>query len=1847
MENGRRRDLILLSGLIAVVVIMAGVSLAIGHLAKGRDDASIGVFDVVVDKHARRYVDVVFDHPIGVAAPGVIIDPPPATIEPDTAGVWRWRAMNVLRFEPAGGLTIAQTYTIHLKTQRLVGATERFRGDGDLAVTIDGLMVEKVVTTEEGTGDRKSVVISGQIVFNYAVDPAMVITHAYLLDGERRQPIELMDGGGTALVTSFRTQPLVKGEDERVVKLVIEKGLAEHNRGARLEADYVHPIRLGSSNHLAVRTVEPQSGETQSTLRIGLSSTVNADVAANFLTITPAAKFHLAAQGNDLFLTGAFTPGTQYTLTLAKGLPAADDALLRSDYTTTATFPDLTPKLDFQSEGTFLSAAGYKTLAVESTNVEEASVSIDRVYRNNIFYELAGDFWYPYEGGSDDDDEYDGSWADNDGELRVSSVSHTMGDPIVRKKFRLAGTKNRKHLTTIQLEPLINEQEPGLYRVVLSGRGGVGDKTRWILITDLGIVAKRGTDTLLVWVSSFQDLSAVADANVSLVSDQNQLLASGRTDGRGLWVIHDFAKVTKGGKKHPFLVRVEKGSDQSFLVFGKTEVDVSPFDVAGDRLKKDGYSAFVYGERDIYRPGESVEGVALLRTAALEVPPSMPLIVKHHDSEGERETFRINAGEGGIAPFTLKLPAYARTGRHRLDVIAGSDVVGSYNFQVEEFVPDRIKVAITPAKPFASAGDGLQYAVGSAYLFGPPAANLPVETRVRLVPSGFAPAGFESFTFTNGDRKFDARELGNESATLDEKGAHAFNIEVPRGLQPPLALDAIVTARVQEQGGRGVAAVAHIPVHAWPSYVGVRRLGGEEHYPEPGKPVAFEWVSVGVDGKEKPSGALRAELFEDEWHTVLRKTSTGGYGYESTRESRLVKTLTIAAGSARGTVSFVPVAYRTYRVVVGDPITGASSSLEFSAGGWGYSPWAMKNPGRLQLELDKDEYAPGQEATLQVKAPFSGKLLLTIEREEVEYAAVEMLAGNTATIKLPVTAGLRPNAYVTATLVRAAKDLEPGEAGRAFGAVSLNVDREANRLRPIVKAPADLRSNSKLTVEVTTEPAAVVTVAAVDEGILQLIAQKTPEPHAYFYRKLALGVSTNDIFAELLPEVKPKGRGIAGGGENLEGAGQYVRADSIRRAKPVAYWSGVLHADGQGRVRTSFAIPDFQGGVRVMAVAGKGRRFGNGEAMTKVHDPIVLLPTYPRFLNVRDQLSLPVTVRNDSGRQGRMTVTLRCGSVGSAIPTVIPSAARDLNRRHGGGDPSLALGMTGTGAGPAVTLAADVPNGGERTLFFPLQAPSLPGDLTINITAAGNGQTAKSSATVPVRWDAPLESVEDAGRFNEPAALFRNETVAQFVPGSVERTLVVSPLPLVQFRGKLTYLLHYPYGCVEQTTSSVFPLVYFGDLAQLLDPDAFRDNDSVAMVAAGIRRLGTMQTVNGGFAMWPYGSNTEPWNSVYATHFLVEAKRAGHAVPQPTLDRALGYVATDARAKNDYDTYELQRVVYALYVLARAGKADLGTMDYLREHQLGRMHPESRALLAAAYAATGNARMLDVLLGRIADVDEVQRTTGGTLDSTTRDRALLLLALLDVNPADGRVPALVERLTRDVHDAYWSTQESSLALVALGQLARQQHELTPYSGTVFVDGKPFGTFEAKTKTFPHIRGENIKVVMSGKYASGAAYYALSTRGIRTSASFHPESSGIRVTRELLTRDGQPLDAAGPRQGDLVVCKITVSSTNGAMNNVVVQNLIPSGLEVENPRLKSSETFTWISGEMSAATNVDIRDDQTIYFVELPASGTLTFYTLLRAVTPGVYPLPPLLAEAMYARRNHAVGERGGLVVRQR
>jgi uncharacterized protein YfaS (alpha-2-macroglobulin family) len=1757
------------------------------------------VVEVKTDLENRRFVDFLFDQPVGEGREGQVLAEAPAAVDPALAGVWRFQDAAVLRFEPAGGLGMASRYEITLDSEKL---GRRVAGERTFVVQTDSFLLETVEVFEEPTDRAGEVTLRGNLTFNYEVEPEQLAPQIRLLDPGSSQSVTVeIESSWQDESIGFVTSALQKSKDERKLTLVIGGALTPADGNVPLGEDVHHEVLLGSSEKLAVRTMKGLPDLGESSIEIVFSSPVAADTVARHVRVEPEVKYTLSAQRNVLTLTGDFRPGESYTVALATGLTASDGARLPEGVEREVDLANLEPSVDFQGEGMFLSRTGYHTIALDTVNVDRVDLAVDRVYKNNLFYLL--------QYGSVFSRGY--SWG-------ASSVQWSLGNRIAEETVALASRPNQLVTTPLRLDPYIDDKGPGLFRVLASRPGEYRAAERWLLLTDLGVVAKRSAGELLVWVSSVRDLSVAAGARVTLLSDQNQTIASGTTDGQGLWQLGRLPT----NEARPYLIVVEKGADFTFLLFDQMGVDTTGLDVGGASLAA-GYQAFLYGERDLYRPGETIHGLAVVRDESLSAPSEMPAVVRHLDPEGqELDSWQVRLDERGQADLEMDLAESAPTGSHSLDLLLGDEVVGSWSFQVEEFVPDRIKVTLDrPADaPAPERGGELGYTVLSNYLFGPPAAGLAYETRVRLEEATFGPEGFETFAFENSERAFERREILETRGNLTAEGTAAVTVPLPTDLDAPSSLRAVVTARVQEQGGRGVSARAAYPVHPWPRYVGLRRAG--DGWAEPGKDETFELAVVAPDGTATTAPSLVAELFEVRWNTVLRRTEEGGFRYETTRNSERVASQNLAGGS-RGTFKFKVGRPGSYRVVVTDPTGRASSAVSFYASGWGYAPWAVENPNRLELGLDKDEYAPGDVAVVQVRAPFAGKLLVTVERNEVYWAEIHTLAGNTASIQIPIRGEFRPNAFVTATLMRAVGDLTAGSAGRAFGAVPLPVDRTANRLEPVIEAPEESRSAREVTVAVKTEPGATVTLSAVDEGILQLIGQQVPEPFDFFYRQLGLTVSTFDTFQFLLPEVNPVGTAKAGGGDGLMAQGASLRTESLRRVEPVSFWSGPLQADATGRATYRIQLPDeFQGSLRWTAVAVDGKRFGSSRDDTRVRDPLVLLPTAPRVLSFGEELSVPVTVRNDTGKTG----TFRVG-LGIEGPATVKEAGTDV----------------------------EVPNAAERTVYLGLTTGDASGALRLRITAEGNGERARATVAVPVRPDLPLAAEARAVAVDGRSTAIPLIAPERYRPDTIRREVRIGTLPLVQFSGQLANLLRYPYGCLEQTVSTAFPLLYVGDLARQLEPDLLdpaKDHpDPDVLVAEAIRKVALHQTYDGDFTLWPEMERPQLWASVYATHFLVEAKRAGHEVPGGLLEDALEAVARKIQSKDTYGRTELVRTAYGLFVLARAGRPELGTMDYLREKQAAALTPESKALLAAAYGAAGNPAAPRQLLASLGELETIERQTGENFDSTLRNRALLTLAYLDADPKSPELPRLVDRLAREAAgvSGWWTTQETAWVFLALGQFAQGQVAKGPFAGTLWSGDQNLGRFSSvKPAAFVDIAGTApLKLEMDAGYPAGAAYASVLVRGVPTDAAYSPASAGLEVTREVRDRDGRVVDLDAVAQGDLLVIKTSVRSVVGPVENVAIVNLLPSGLEVENPRLETTESLPWVTDANLQPDSTDLRDDRIVLFTDLPGGEWRTFYALVRAVSPGKFRLPPVLAEAMYNPALFASGERGTVEVQVR
>jgi uncharacterized protein YfaS (alpha-2-macroglobulin family) len=1264
----------------------------------------------------------------------------------------------------------------------------------------------------------------------------------------------------------------------------------------------------------------------------------------------------------------------------------------------------------------------------------------------------------------------------------------------------------------------------------------------------------------------------------------------------------------------PYLITVAAGSDFCFLELTRRQIATSDFEVDGAAFLEHGYEAFLYNERGVYRPGETAHLAGIVRSENMAVPTPFPVLLRvKGPDERILEEQRATLNEQGGIEFSISIPDYAKTGKYVAMLLIGeNDEIGRTNFNVEEFVPDRMKVTLATKKDEYQPGETIAIDVEAMTLFGPPASGRRVQADIEIESFTFSPTKWKSFTFHDEKKSFEKIRTDLGDQVLDDNGRFQYTYALPKDFDVPSALRGILSSTVLEPGGRGVSAYRSVIIHPYQAYVGLRQA--KEGYAEPNQRTDMEFIVLNPDEQPVSGRKVEVTFYRIYWHSILKKVDAQGhYRYTSEEVEDQVDQFTVTSGANIGNFAVTPEEYGRYRVVAKDMASGASASLWFYASGWGYAPWAMDNPDRIELDLDKEKYLPGDKAKVQVRAPFAGKLLLTVEREKILSQRMVTLTENTATLEIPITDQFKPNAFISAHLIRSTESLERDTPVRAFGVVPLMIDNSANKLNVELNAPDEIRPNSKLTVDfkVSGQNAGTpfVTMAAVDEGILQLTDFQSPDAHGYFFGKKRLAVETHDIYGVVLPEIKAGASSASG---DLEASRKrLITPVSVTRVKPVAFWSGLVKTDGRGRGKVSFDLPQFNGTIRLMAVAFAGNKFGNMEKKLFVREPIVLTPTFPRFVASGDVFVVPVSVYNGTSSTNNFEVKLTAKG-----PIQITDEA---------------------------TKSVQVEKGKEGQVYFQLKADETMGKLEFNLSAKGGGEQSQMSVDVPLRPPVPFITLSGRG-----SVLDGKPTTFSFpsdwIPGTTDFSLTISAFPAVRFSNSLQYLLSYPHGCIEQTTSKLFPLLYFNDLVKTVEPELFKTKSVDYFLAEGISKIESMQNESGAFSYWPEGDYINNWSSIYAAHFLVEARKAGYAVSDRVYNRMINALRSQVRSYSGDDAYSFQTAVYACYVLALAGKPEKSTMNYFKNNALDKIQDYSQYQLAGAYALSGDLQTARTLLPKtVTPVKQDDSESGGNFNSSIRSRAIMLEVLAEFDANNPSIPVLVEELNKSADNGRWdTTQENAFAFLALGKIMKKQSQGT-YAGTAAIDGKLYTKFDMQSQKFSDKEwsGKKVTIEINGE---GTCYYSWRADGIPSKLSIDEYDNDLMVRRHYLNEQGIPVDYSSFKQGDLVIAKITVKALTQSLENVAIVDLLPAGFEIENPRLQSRKGVDWIGENEFQPAYMDIRDDRLILYGDFEFGKEETFYYGIRAVTEGTFILPPIRGEAMYAPMKASVASSGKIVV---
>jgi len=1726
----------------------------------------------------------------------------PITFQPTIPGRWQWIGTDRIRFYPDVMLLPSTSYSAQISTGLLSSYGYILRGEKLFTfftprfnVMSASLVFEFIPESEQQVKLRASV------EFNYPVEPADVLKNGMIRykDG-RNIPFSVKTSSAQKII-ELESEPIKETENEKDIEFVLSKELRPMGATLGLNENYTAPITLPRQQDLKVEHISPiRESAQQGSIKVEFNLPVNPKAAGEFISVEPRLNYQLTASHHYLHIKGEFEMETTYTVTLRQGLRAVDGSSLTRDFTSAVSFlkEDIPPQVDFVGDGFYLTRSGLLNLGLATINMDEVTIEIDKIYANNISFllnqnDLAGSssyYWYDIA---------------------------QLGTRIAEYDLPIEKLVNEEVVTPINIEKYIQNEHRGIFNIAAFHKEQRWIRaSKWVIATDMGMVAKKAGSDLWVWVNSLASLTPVANADIKLLSQNNQLIATKKTDVNGLC---HFEGVLAGSEEFPpYLLIATNGDDLSFLELTRRQIATTDFDVDGALYLQHGFEAFLYNERGVYRPGETAHLATMVRGENASVPVPFPVILRVlGPDERIHEEQRATLNEQGAAEFAVTFPEYVKTGKYTALLLVGdSDEIGRTSFNVEEFIPDRMKVSLTTDRDEYRAGSEMTIDVLGMTLFGPPASGRLVQADIVFEPLAFSPPKWKSYTFASDEIVFNRfkQDFGDEF--LDDDGSLTYAYSLPGDLKAPSSLRGIISATVLEPGGRGVSAYKGIIIHPYESYIGLRQAS--EGYAEPHRPTEIQFIAVDTQGNPMPGRTIEVAFYRVYWQSILKRIDRlGTYRYVSEKVEDLVQKLNVTSGAEPGEFNVTPDDYGSYRVVATDVRSGAVSSITFYASGWGYSPWAMDNPDRIELDLDKERYTPGETATVQVRAPFPGKLLLTVEREKVLFNQVHTLTENTAAIKVPIKADFKPNVYISAHLIRSTESLERDTPVRAFGATPLFLDNSDNQLSLELKAPEEMRPLEKLSIEVKVKGASAktpyVTIAAVDEGICQLTEFDTPDPHAFFFSKKRLSVETVDVYGMVLPEIE-SGKSSPSGDVEAQRK-RIITPVSVTRTKPVAYWSGLLKTDRSGRARVAFDIPQFNGTVRIMAAACADNDFGNSEKKVLVREPIVLTPTFPRFVASRDRFVIPVSIFNGTGSAGTFEATLTVNGPARLIQSEAQQA----------------------------TIAAGV----EGQVFFEIQAEESMGILEFALNVQGNGKRTSMKTEIPLRPPTPFITLSGHGSVKQGApASFHFPS--EWLPGTTDFSISVSSFPAVQFAGSLGYLLHYPHGCVEQTTSQVFPLLYFSDLARVVEPALFKQNSAEYFIEEGISKLETMQQPSGAFSYWPEGEYINNWSSIYAAHFLVEAKRLGYEISNRVYGKMIDALENFTRDYRSDDRHGYETATYACYVLALANQPDKSVMLYLKNSSLDKLSIYSRYHLAGALALSGDTQTARELLPRTVAIFPTDRAqeTGQNFNSPVRAQAIMLDILAEVDPAHPSVPALVQSLSRAAaENGRWgTTQENAFAFLALGKIFKKQ-EKGNYTGSINIDNKSLSAITTDSRKFSakDWAGKTVRIDIQGQ---GVCYYSWRADGIPSTLHIDEYDHDLIVRRIYLNEQGIPISGASFQQGDMVIAKITLKALTESLDNVAIIDMLPAGLEIENPRLQTRKGISWIDQNESTPAYMDIRDDRMILYGDFQMGRETTFYYGLRAVTEGAFILPPIRAEAMYAPMKASVASSGNIVIRK-
>ncbi len=1506
---------------------------------------------------------------------------------------------------------------------------------------------------------------------------------------------------------------------------------------------------------------------------------------SDFVTVEGSAGTSVDPQSRQICIDGV-KHGIRYTVRLRAGLPAADGEALLHPVELSIYVRDRNPWVGFAGSSYILPAGPDATIPLSSVNTATAKATIYRIGDRALAETVRN-----------------GTFLISLSQYTAEDIANTVGEQIWEGEIGMKPELNQTVITAIPIGQAVKTLLPGAYVITAQAATAKPNEdgelaTQWFIVSDLGLTTLSGNDGVHVMVRSLATAKPIANTKLRLIATNNEVLGEATTDAAG------YARFQPGlargiGGRAPQLVTADNNGDYAFIDLTRSAFDLTDRGVGGRPAPK-ALDVFLTPERGIYRPGEIVHLTAIVRDGRANAVAGLPMTLTMERPDGVEST-RVVLNDSGLGGYTrdVTLDANAMRGSWRVKLFADpkGQPVAETSVLVEDFEPERLEFTLTSTATAFNPKNATEIDLAARYLYGAPAPNLTAEGEISLRANSTVPA-FAGYSFGLADEQVETllEPLAIDAVT-DPDGKAPFDVVLPELPKSTHPYTGTLIVRLTDTNGRAVQRTLSLPVGTDKPLIGVKTVftdGAQEN-----SAASFDAIYVGPNGQRvaKTGVAWKLERIERDYQWYR---TSGRWNYE------LVTNATRVAGGTADFTTGAPtritgnVTWGDYRFTIQDEAAQAATSVEFYAG-WYRAVASSDTPDTLQVSLDKQAYKIGDVAHLKLDPRFAGVALVTVVDDRlIASKAVEVPASG-ATVDLDVTEAWGPGAYVTATLYRP-MDLPANRMpSRALGLAWAQVSPGDRDLNVALGTPAEMRPRQAMSVPISIAnlPAgaeAYVTVAAVDVGILNLTNFKPPAPDDWFFGQRSLGMDIRDVYGLLIDRTQGALGTVRSGGD---GGGSRLGAPPPT-TKLLAFYSGIVRVGADGKAVVSFDIPEFNGTLRLMAMAWSKDGVGHVSKDIIVRDPVVVTASIPRFLAVGDTSRLLIEIDNVAGAAGNYTL-----SVASGNGLEITSPAGNPYRLAAKQKVSVILPIKG--ALPSdndvrVSLAAP---GGESfgtTVTLGVRAPGLPVTTRTTVAVAANNGT---------------------------LTVDRN-LVARFVAGTGSVAVSLGGAGPLDVAGILAALDRYPYGCVEQITSRAMPLVYLDDVAVSIGIAA--DQEVKKRVQLAIVGVLADQAASGSFGLWgPEGAGENLWIDAYVTDFLTRAAEKNYEVPALAKRLALDNLANRIAYAADFSSGG-QDIAYALYVLARSGRAAIGDLRYYADSKLAAFStPLAKAQIGAAMSLYGDRQRADrAFAAAMADLnraDAVAMDRGYRDDygSNLRDNAAVLTLAAETRSASNvDIRTLATRIaTSSQARRYTSTQENAWMLLAAAALIKDSQAARFRMDGNTISGPFFRTF-----TDTRLNGAPVTVTNLGTDALVAVVAA-------TGVPLVPEpqgGNGFRIVREVFDTDGNPIRLTTIKQNDRVVVKLRVTAENKDGGHMMIVDPIPAGFEIENPDLSFNEDVTvypWLTTDI--ADHTEARTDRFVAAMDRYSGDALEYsvaYTM-RAVSPGVFTAPAATVEDMY------------------